>query len=99
MSLVNVMIATLITHPACHLHQMPDGHPECPERLDAINNQLLASGIDSLIYHHESPAATDEQLLRVHTEEYLQRLTQAQPTEDLRRFCDDIYLSPGTLNA
>ncbi len=93
------MIAALITHPACHLHQMPEGHPECPERLDAINNQLLASGIDSLVYHRESPAATDDQLLRVHTEEYLQRLIQAQPAEGIRRFCDDIYLSPGTLTA
>ncbi|ARU25973.1 histone deacetylase family protein [Cellvibrio sp. PSBB006] len=93
------MIATLITHPACHLHLMPEGHPECPERLDAINNQLLASGIDSLIYHRESPAATDEQLLRVHTHDYLQRLAQAQPDEGILRFADDIYLSPGTLTA
>src|SRR5690606_14801064 len=95
----NAMIATLITHPACHEHLMPEGHPECPERLDAINNQLLASGIDSLIYHRESPAATDEQLLRVHTHEYLQRLTEAQPAEGIQRFCDDIYLSPSTLKA
>lgn len=93
------MIATLITHPACHLHLMPEEHPECPERLDAINNQLLASGIDSLIYHRESPLATDEQLLRVHTRGYLQRLTQAQPREGILRFADDIYLSPGTLDA
>ena len=93
------MIATLITHPACHLHLMPEGHPECPERLDAINNQLLASGTDSLIYHRESPAATDEQLLRVHTHDYLQRLAQAQPDEGILRFADDIYLSPGTLTA
>ncbi|MGM8228571.1 histone deacetylase family protein [Cellvibrio sp. ARAG 10.3] len=93
------MIATLITHPACHLHQMPEGHPECPERLDAINNQLLASGIDSLIYHREAPAATDEQLLRVHTYDYLQRLTRAIPSEGIVRFADDIFLSPGTLTA
>src|SRR5690606_6023486 len=92
----NAMIATLITHPACHEHLMPEGHPECPERLDAINNQLLASGIDSLIYHRESPAATDEQLLRVHTREYLQRLTEAQPTEGMQPCCDDIYLTPST---
>jgi acetoin utilization deacetylase AcuC-like enzyme len=93
------MIATLITHPACHLHHMPEGHPECPERLDAINNQLLASGIDSLIYHRDAPAATDEQLLRVHTKDYLQHLTQAIPTAGIVRFADDIYLSPGTLAA
>lgn len=93
------MIATLITHPACHLHRMPEGHPECPERLDAINNQLLASGIDSLIYHRDAPAATDEQLLRVHTRDYLQRLTQAIPAEGLVRFADDIYLSSHTLAA
>jgi acetoin utilization deacetylase AcuC-like enzyme len=99
MSPVIVMIATLITHPACHDHTMPAGHPECPERLDAINNQLLASGIDSLIYHRESPAATDEQLFRVHNKDYVQRLEQAVPREGIIRFADDIYLSPGTMTA
>lgn len=93
------MIATIITHPACHLHKMPAGHPECPERLDAINNQLLASGIDTLLYHRDAPAASDEQLLRVHSADYLHSIKQALPDKDVVRFADDLYLSPGSLLA
>gem|GEM_PF-6637022 len=44
------MIATLISHPSCLEHHMPPGHPECPARIEAIINQLMASGIDSLLY-------------------------------------------------
>lgn len=93
------MIATLISHPSCHQHQMPTGHPECPERLDAIANQLMANGIDGLLYQREAPSATDEQLLRVHTQAHLQAITSAIPEQGIYAFTDDIFLSPHTLNA
>ena len=31
------------THPDCRRHDMGRGHPECPQRLDAIEDRLLAS--------------------------------------------------------
>lgn len=93
------MIATLISHPSCHLHQMPAEHPECPGRLDAINNQLMANGIDGLLYYRNAIPATDEQLLRVHTTEHLQKIAAAIPEQGINFFADDIYLSPETLTA
>ena len=33
------------THPACWAHEMGRGHPECPERLDAIEDRLRSSGL------------------------------------------------------
>jgi acetoin utilization deacetylase AcuC-like enzyme len=33
------------THPDCHQHEMGAGHPECPERLDAIDRHLAATGL------------------------------------------------------
>ena len=33
------------THPACWAHEMGRGHPECPERLDAIEVRLRSSGL------------------------------------------------------
>lgn len=93
------MIATLISHPSCHQHHMPAGHPECPERIDAITNQLMANGIDGLLYQREAPAASDEQLLRVHTLEHLHAVTRAIPGEGVYFFADDVYLSPHTLRA
>ncbi len=93
------MITTLISHPNCHQHHMPAGHPECPERIDAITNQLMANGIDGLLYQREAPAATDEQLLRVHTPDHLHNITRAIPIEGILFFADDVYLSPHTLRA
>jgi acetoin utilization deacetylase AcuC-like enzyme len=78
---------------------MPTGHPECPQRIDAIDNQLTANGIDGLLYHREAPAITDEQLLRVHTREHLHKITRAIPPEGIHFFADDVYLSPHTLRA
>ena len=34
------------THPQCLLHEMGEGHPECPERLHAIYDRLLMTGLD-----------------------------------------------------
>ena len=33
------------THPECRRHDMGEGHPECPQRLDAIEDRLLISGV------------------------------------------------------
>lgn len=93
------MLTTLISHPSCHDHQMPDGHPECAARIDAIANQLLASGIDALLYQRDAPEVSDEQLLRVHTAEHIQRITRSSPKEGIHLLTDDVYLSPQTLSA
>lgn len=65
------MVTTLpvawITHPLCQRHRIADGHPESPERLAAIEDRLLVSGLGDFMQRHEAPAATRGQLLRVHT--------------------------------
>lgn len=96
------MLATILSHPSCHRHRMPAGHPECPERLDAINNQLLASGLDGLLMHRQAPAVTREQLRRVHDAGYLDSLAEAAGTvagDQILLFDTDVYLSEGTLEA
>jgi len=45
------------THRDCHKHEMGPGHPECPERLDAIEDRLLASGVGAALEHREAPVA------------------------------------------
>lgn len=93
------MLTTLISHPICREHHVPDGHPECPARMDAITNQLLASGVDPLLYQREAPVATDEQLLRVHTAEHIQQVMRAIPQSGVHFFTEDVYFSPQTVAA
>jgi len=60
------LATAFITHPACLLHDMGPSHPECPARLHAIDDQLIASGLSNYLVHAEAPLAGREHLLRVH---------------------------------
>ena len=45
------------THPDCHQHEMGAGHPECPQRLDAIEDRLLITGVADALQRREAPLA------------------------------------------
>ena len=45
------------THADCRKHEMGPGHPECPERLGAIEDRLLISGVLDGLQSHEAPLA------------------------------------------
>ena len=46
------------THRDCWKHEMGPGHPECPERLDAIEDRLLISGLSQVLDRREPPPAS-----------------------------------------
>ncbi|HEX5738705.1 MAG TPA: histone deacetylase family protein, partial [Hydrogenophaga sp.] len=46
------------THKDCWRHEMGRGHPECPERLDAIQDRLLICGLDVALERREATAAS-----------------------------------------
>jgi acetoin utilization deacetylase AcuC-like enzyme len=84
------MATAFITHSDCLKHDMGAGHPEQPARLAAIEDQLIASGIESSLQRYEAPLATDAQLARVHPIEYIKAIREAAP---------DTAMNPHTLNA
>lgn len=91
------------SHSACRRHDMGPGHPECPERLVAIDDHLRAQGLDAVLLHRECPPATLAQLSRAHDSNYvigtldiLQRLEQSG---DHRAFDPDTIGMPGTREA
>ena len=45
------------SHADCRKHEMGPGHPECPERLDAIEDWLLATGVRDALDNREAPLA------------------------------------------
>jgi len=56
-------------------HEMGRGHPECPERLDAIEDRLLVTGVaDALERHDDMPLASLAQITRAHTAAHLEHL-------------------------
>jgi acetoin utilization deacetylase AcuC-like enzyme len=60
------MSTVFYSHSDCRLHDMGAGHPECPQRLDAISDHLLATGLD-IALSSGRPQATLEQLERAHS--------------------------------
>ncbi len=49
------------THPLFRKHEMGTGHPECPERLAAIDDRLLITGVlDALEQRDPTPASVAE---------------------------------------
>jgi acetoin utilization deacetylase AcuC-like enzyme len=44
-------------HPDCWKHEMGTGHPECPDRLSAIEDRLLISGVGDALDRREAPPA------------------------------------------
>jgi len=93
------MLTAFITHPDCLKHDMGAGHPEQPARLSAIEDQLIAAGIDSQLQRHEAPLATDEQLARVHPAQYVQAIREAAPESGRIHLDPDTAMNPYTLNA
>jgi acetoin utilization deacetylase AcuC-like enzyme len=46
------------THKDCWRHEMGNGHPECPQRLDAIEDRLLITGLDQALERREATPAS-----------------------------------------
>lgn len=65
------MATGYFTHAACRLHDMGPGHPECPQRLGAIDDHLLAQGLDGLLIRRDAPQAMVDQLARAHDHGYV----------------------------
>ena len=54
------------SHPSCRRHEMGPGHPECPERLAAIDDRLLATGVADALDRREAPSASQADLELAH---------------------------------
>jgi acetoin utilization deacetylase AcuC-like enzyme len=73
---------------------MGEHHPECPERIHAIEDQLIASGLFGYLQHNEAPEATLEQLLRVHDAAYIESIKSAAPHQGSVELDGDTTMNP-----
>jgi acetoin utilization deacetylase AcuC-like enzyme len=62
------------THPDCRLHEMGAGHPECPQRLDAIEDRLLITGLDQALTRKEAAPASLTDIELAHGRMYVASL-------------------------
>ena len=93
------MTTAFITHRDCWLHDMGAHHPECPERLSAISDRLIAAGLDLYLSFYDAPHATLEQIGRVHPLEYVLGMAESAPQSGIVHLDPDTAMSAGTWQA
>jgi acetoin utilization deacetylase AcuC-like enzyme len=76
------MSTAYITHADCLRHEMGAGHPECPDRLAAVNEEMRTSGLLDQLRCLEAPLAQPEDLKRVHRGAYVDLIFENAPTSD-----------------
>ena len=62
------------THSDCLKHEMGDGHPECPERLEAIDKHLRATGLADQLLQRQAPLADLADVELAHSHHHTQTL-------------------------
>ena len=88
-----------ITHPSFLRHGAGEGHPECPQRLQAIEDRLRGSGLLDFMLQLQAPAASVEQLLRVHDRAHIERVLHADTSHGLVWHDPDTAQGPHTAEA
>jgi acetoin utilization deacetylase AcuC-like enzyme len=71
------MSTAFYSHPDCRGHDMGRGHPECPQRLDAIDDYLLATGLDVALERVEAPLVDLRDVAHAHHSGYVAELRDA----------------------
>jgi acetoin utilization deacetylase AcuC-like enzyme len=60
------MSTGFFSHSLCRQHEMGEDHPECPGRLDAIEDRLLISGLADHLLRRQAPEADLADLAMAH---------------------------------
>lgn len=97
------MSTAYYTHSDCRRHEMGRGHPECPERLDAISDHLRATGLDVALDFRDAPPVDLRDVELAHSARYvaeLKDLLEAVEADGQRRMLDpDTSACPATWQA
>jgi acetoin utilization deacetylase AcuC-like enzyme len=93
------MTTGYITHPDFLKHEMGSHHPECPERIQAINDQMIRSGMDRFLHHLDAPLASEDQLELVHSPDHIAFVKEKAPQSGYSMLDGDTIMNPHTWQA
>lgn len=93
------MLTAFITHPVCLKHDIGSHHPECPARLKAIEDQLIAKGLIDYLWHLDAPEVERAHLERVHATEYIDLIYNNRPKEGMTTIDGDTGMNVFTWDA
>lgn len=93
------MTTAYITHTDCLRHEMGAGHPENPERLNAINEHMRNAGLLAQLRCLEAPLAEPRDIKRVHRPAYVDLIFDNAPKEGYAQLDPDTAMNPHSLAA
>lgn len=89
----------VIGHYRCNEHNMGDHHPEAPQRMSAIQDQLIRSGLEYVIKQYDANPIARDQLLLAHDASYVEQIFSNAPTEGRYDIDGDTFMTPQTLRS
>jgi len=92
------MTTLLLTHPASLHHTVPAGHPERPERMQAVA-QALDQPAFAMLTRAEAPLGTLDHVALCHSEHLISELRHIAPHTGVVYVDPDTAMSPGTWEA
>ncbi len=94
------MTTAYFSHPDCRSHDMGPGHPECPERMDAIEAHLVATGLAGAVDRQAAPLVDLQDAEYAHTPAYVGKLRDVMELVEadgrMRALDPDTVGGPGT---
>jgi acetoin utilization deacetylase AcuC-like enzyme len=93
------MTVGVISHHHCLTHNMGEHHPEAPERMAAIQDQLIRSGLDYVIRQFNAKPIDKELLYLAHDKNYIETIFANAPSEGTYNVDEDTIMTPDTLDA
>jgi len=90
------MSTAYISHPDFMKHEMGRHHPECPERITAIEDQLIQSRLDAHLKRIDPPLASEADITRVHSEDHLAFVKSKTPSSGYSMIDGDTIMNPAT---
>jgi acetoin utilization deacetylase AcuC-like enzyme len=90
------MSTAYISHPDFMKHEMGRHHPECPERIAAIEDQLIQSRLDAHLKRIDPPLASEADIARVHSEDHLAFVKSKAPSSGYSMIDGDTIMNSAT---
>mgnify|MGYP001229005772 CR=1 FL=1 len=92
-------MTTVFSHTACLGHNMGEGHPERPARMDAVEQALQTEGLAGRLLRRDAERATLDCIGLMHPQKYIEQIVASVPSSGVTRLDADTCLSPGSLEA
>jgi len=89
----------IISHYRCNYHDMGEHHPEAPQRMDAIQDQLIRSGLDFVVRQIDAKPIEKSLLALAHDQQYIEHIFNNAPEDGIFRVDDDTSMNTASLSA